>query len=86
LGDDEEYIDELYNHEEENMSSDESVASAYNDHKDNDASMGDGEKIDEMMVEQVVLSEKCANTETMDGIDGIVAEGMFTDCYKWFAE
>jgi len=96
LGDNEEYIDELYNHKEENLSSDESVASSYkynhedndasmgygekvdDDHEDNDATMGDGEKVDGIMVKQVVLSEKCANTETMDGKDGIVAEGMFT--------
>jgi len=103
---DEEYRDKLYKHEEENVSSDESIASLYEyDHDDNDQSMGDGndlemennkknntnvtytgndlqlplvELVDESMVKKGLMSQKCGNKQTMDGMDGMVAEGMAT--------
>jgi len=41
-----------------------------------DASMSDGDRVDEMISQQVLLSEKCVNTVTIDIIDGIVVERM----------
>jgi len=47
LDEDEEYFDELYNCEEEKVSSDESIASLYEyDHEDNDQSKGDGNDLE----------------------------------------
>jgi len=81
LGYDETYIDEFYNNEEKNVSSDESVASSYEYvHEDNDAPMGDGEKVDEIMAEQVVLSEKCANKDNDESMgDGDKVDEMMVE-------